>query len=288
MLLGAAGIVALAVLGLARLTIPDDPTFIDGLSDAAAGDDGSPDFMPTAIGGQLEVSGAREATITLDQVANGPSFGLRNSKTRIFFQGGPLTVSQFEYDGLSFFPDPEECQFADGEHNEDTGLAAAQVSCPELTDIRGNGTLTVEGVVVLPADLVLALEIPETGGVLTVGNEQWEAVQPMLMLGGLGSISVGDSGNGLWLGDFEHTKGVFLEHDEDSGTLSLSSMIHDGEIHEIASASCTIDGQELMVLNPEARLIELTIFCEAVEVPGLGTVLIEGTVIYDEIYVLEG
>lgn len=286
-LLGAAGTVALGVFALAWFTIPDEPTFSDGLAEATEGNDGSLDFVPTAIGGQLTVTGAREGTIVLDQMANGPSFGLRNSKTRVFFQGGPLAVSQLDHDGLSFFLDPEECQFTVGEHNEEAGLTAVQISCPELVDIRGNGTLTVEGLLALPADLVLAEEIPDTGGVLTVDGEEWAVVAPMLMIGDRPAIA-GDSENGLWLSDSAYTRGVFLAHDEESDTLVLTSVITEGETHEIESGSCAIDDEVLMVLNPEARLMELTISCDGIEVPGMGSVAIKGTVIYDKIYLTEG
>src|SRR5690606_37802010 len=133
--------VAFGVFGLALLTNPDEPVFSDGLAEATEGNDGSLDFVPTALGGQLTVTGAREGTIVLDHMANGPSFGLGNSKTRIFFQGGPLAVTQLDHDGLSFFLEPEECQFTVSQSNEQAGLAAVAVSCPQLVDIRGNGTV---------------------------------------------------------------------------------------------------------------------------------------------------
>ena len=103
---GVAGVVVLGVQALALITVPDEPSFAEALDDAGVGDDGSVPFVPTAIGGESVVTGAREGTITLEQQVDGPTFGLGSGDAWVFFESGPLVISQMSYDGLAFFPDP--------------------------------------------------------------------------------------------------------------------------------------------------------------------------------------
>ena len=141
-LLGAVTLIILGVVGLARVTVPDEPNFAEGLEEGGTDADTFLETLPIAVGGQLELSGAKEGTVVVDQNVNGPSYGLGNSKTRIFFEGSPLSVSQMSHDGLTFFPEPEDCEFTTGVQNEETGITAVKMCCPELVDIRGNGTLS--------------------------------------------------------------------------------------------------------------------------------------------------
>jgi hypothetical protein len=62
-LLGSAGVIVAGVVGLVWL-VPDDPAFSEGFGDASEGSDGNIDFVPTAIGEELQVTGAREGSIT--------------------------------------------------------------------------------------------------------------------------------------------------------------------------------------------------------------------------------
>ncbi len=284
-LLGAAAVVVLGVLGLARLTVPDEPSFVDDLEEAEAGGNGDV-FVPDAVGGRLTVSGARDGTIDLEPKGNGPNFGLGNSKTQVYFEGGPLSVTQMDHDGLSFFPDPDDCQFTTGEHNEAVGIAAVAMSCPGLVDIRGNGTLTVEGQLALPADLVLSVEIPETGGTITVGGEEWEVVPDVILFVG-GSWIGEDDQPGLAL-NTDELGAVFVRYDADSDTFAVWGVTNDGsDMAEISPEACHVDIEELMVVNPESRIRQLTIACDAVQVPGMGSVSIDGDVVFQEIRVLE-
>ena len=102
-LLGAVTLIILGVVGLARVTVPDEPNFAEGLEEGGTDADTFLETLPIAVGGQLELSGAKEGTVVVDQNVNGPSYGLGNSKTRIFFEGSPLSVSQMSHDGLTFF-----------------------------------------------------------------------------------------------------------------------------------------------------------------------------------------
>jgi hypothetical protein len=283
---GAAGVVILSVVVLALITVPDEPTFAAGLEEADVGEDGSVDFLPTAIGGELVVTGARDATITLERQVDGPTFGLGNAKARVFFDVDPLAITQMSYDGLAFFPDPGDCEITEGRHNEETGLAAVQISCPELVDIRDNGIIALDGYAALPADLVVDLDLPETGGTITVGEEVWEVAEAYLIIGP--SFPGSDAGDiGLSLSPGETDDVLFLAYDIDIGDLSPGFLQIDGTRHDISGARCDLSTQELVVVNPQAQILELSVGCEAVELPGLGSITIEGTVIYQQIHVEE-
>lgn len=284
-LFGAAALVVVGVLGLARL-IADVPTFDEGF---VAGDDTNGEageFVVTAVGARLEISGAREATVTLDRTVSGPSFGIGDSTTRIFFERDPLAVDQMSHDGLAFFPEPEDCELTEGEHNEDVGLIAVEMSCPELTDIRDNGTISVEGQVALPSDLVRELELPDLGGVLTVGGEEWEILDPVLVVGA--SVPDGAGELGLSLNPEEPENGMFLSYDLETGRLFPGTLLYDGTTSDLEGVSCSIRDETIIAVNPAAEINELTLDCADVEIEGLGQVDISGTIVYQKLYMTEG
>lgn len=286
-LAGTAALIVLGVIGLARLVVPDEPTFSEGLEQASESDDGTVDFTPTAPGGRLEVTGAAEGTIHLERTAQGPTYGLENSKTKIFFEPDPLTISQMSYEGLAFFPDPGDCEFTEGEHNEESGLVAVEVSCPELVDIRGNGTISLEGVLALPADLVIEVDTPDTGGTITVGDEEWEIVDPVLFVG---RRFRGDELTEVEFNIFTNNvqKGLNLVYNHDSGQMALIAVHFDQRSQPVDGSGCTLMDEEVMVVNPQTQFRQLTIECEELEVPELGTVTIEGSVVYEKFLVEEG
>jgi hypothetical protein len=285
LLVGAAALVVLGVAALALVVVPNEPRFSDAFIDDTNGE--AREFVATAVGARLEITGAREATVTLDRTVSGPSFGIGDSTTRIFFERDPLTLHQMSHDGLAFFPEPEDCELTEGEHNEDVGLVAVEMSCPELTDIRDNGTISVEGVVALPSDLVMELELPDLGGVLTVGEENWEIVDPVLVVG----PSFRGSGTGelgLSLNPDEPEKGVFLSYDLESGRLFPATLLYDGNITDLEGVSCSIQDETIMVVNPQAEVNELTLDCDDVEIDGLGSIDIGGTIVYQKLYMTDG
>jgi hypothetical protein len=282
-LLGAVALIVLGVVGLARLTVPDEPTFAEGLEEGDG--EGFLDVAPIAIGGQLEVSGAREGTIVIDQNVNGPSYGLGNSKTRIFFEGSPLTVSQMSHDGLSFFPEPEECEFTTGAQNEGTGITAVQISCPELVDIRGNGTLAVEGYLALPTGVVMALDVPDSGGALMVGDEEWVIPPDVILF--VGEAFFGGE-PGFQLTEENLAGSMFIGHDPASDTLFVRGMANpDGELTEVPPDACTVSQERVMVVSPDMEAFAVGISCEEIEVPGMGLVPVEGSVVLHKIQVAD-
>lgn len=283
MLAGAAALVVLGVLGVSRLTVPDEPTFAEGFEAAAETPE---DFVPSAIGGILSVTGAREGTIDLDREVGGPGFGLGDDQARIFFTGDPLAIDQMSYDGLAFFPEPEDCEFTEGEHSEETGLVAVQITCPELVDIRDNGSIALEGFAALPADLVIELDLPETGGTVAVGDREWEIVDPLLFVGpGFFGDDMTEIEFLLWTRDAR--EGLGFRYNDETGVMSLATVHFDERMRDVGQAECTLTDDEVTVVNPESQYRELTIDCVNVEVPDLGIVDITGSVVYVKAYLAE-
>lgn len=280
LLVGAAALVAVGVAALALVVVPDEPRFSDALEEET---DIEEDFVPDALGARLEISGARDDTVVLDDTVGGPTFGLGNSRTRIFFEGDPLAIGQMSHDGLAFFPEPEECEFTPGEHNEEAGLIAVRISCTDLVDIRDNGSITLEGVAALPADLVIELDLPETGGAVTVGDQVWEIVDPLLFIG---PRFRGDPMTAveflLWTR--EARQGLGLRYNDETGLISLATVYYDDRSRAVGPADCIMTDEDVMILNPQTQFRELTIECANVDAGDLGTVEITGTVLYQKTY----
>lgn len=283
---GLAGVVVIgAVVALARIIIPDEPDFAEGLEDATENPEGTLEFTPSAIGGELQVSGARDGTITLERNISGPSYGLGDAETRIFFEPDPLQITQMSYDGLAFFPEPEDCEFTEGEHNEEAGLAAVRVSCPELVDIRDNGSLTVEGHLALPADMVMELDRPATGGTVTVGETDWELSRdPFLFIG----PSDDDPTMSVHSDDVDATLGLHFVYDTQSDSLSLAAISYgDRPMSDVSPGACSIGTEQVAVINPQSSIHEMTLRCDSVDVPELGSLPVEGTVVFEKVIFVE-
>jgi hypothetical protein len=280
LLVGAAALVAVGVAALALVVVPDEPRFSDAFEEEADVED---DFVPDALGARLEISGARSDTVVLDDTVGGPNFGLGNSRTRIFFEGDPIAIGQMSHDGLAFFPEPEDCEFTPGEHNEAAGLVAVQISCPELVDIRDNGSITLEGFAALPANMVIELDLPDTGGVLTVGEENWEIIDPVLLVGAV--FQGGGAGEiGLSLNPEDPDRGFAFSYDIDSGALTPARIFYEEAVTEISPGACQVSVEELMMVNPSAQYLELSLRCDAVSIEGLGSVPVDGTIVFQRIF----
>lgn len=287
-LVAAAGLVIALVVGLAQLTVPDDPTFAEGFEDAATGPGGSIDFVPTAIGGELQVSGAKEGSISLESQVGGPTFGLGGTNARVFFDVDPLSINQMSYQDLAFFPEPDDCEFTEGQHNEEVGIAAVQVVCAELVDIRDNGTISMEGYVALPANMVIELDVPDTGGTVTVGDVTFEPEDPVLFIGPtfegsdaheiqlfLGTPAVGTGAT--------DNAAVTFAYSGTTDSLTLTRVNLRRGIAEVDPGECTTENRELTVVNPQTSYWEVSFSCESVDVSSLGALSVEGDVVYQKV-----
>lgn len=285
-LAGSAALVILGVWGLARVTVPDVPDFQEVLTTASTTQDGSLEFVPITIGGDLTITGARDGTMTFDGVASGPSYGFDSAKGNIFFETDPLSISQMAYDGLAFFPEPEDCTTTTGGHNEEIGLVAVRIECAELTDIRDNGSITVDGYVALPADMVIELDLPDPGGTVTVGDSTFEPVDPVLFIGPV----LEDPGHepediGLWLSsdDLEGPT-VFLRYSESSKSLAVARVFYNRGIAEVDPGECDTETVEIEVINPQSSVMEVSFSCDSVEVSSHGAIVVEGDVVFQRAY----
>lgn len=279
-LAGTAALVVLGVLGVARLTVPDEPTFAEDFEEAA---DTPEDFVPSAIGGILEVTGAREGTIDLDRQVGGPSFGLGDDQARIFFTSDPLAIDQMSYDGLAFFPEPDDCELTEREHNEEAGLAAVQITCPELVDIRENGSITLEGYIALPADLVIDLDLPDRGGTVNIGDETITFGADLHLFVG---PSQGSGSSDIQLTAVSDSPLVTLifPYDIDTDSLRLGRVGYSGGSTDIDPGECDHEASTLAVINPQVEIVELTFSCPGVQLANVGEVPIEGTLVFEQIF----
>lgn len=287
-LAGTAAVIVLGVIGLARLTIPDEPTFAESIDEVAEAGGDISGFLPTALGGELVISGAADGATIMDRQVSGPTYGIGNSQSRMFFETDPLVITQMSHEGLAFFPEPDDCELTVGEINEEMGLAAVQISCPELVDIRDNGSISVEGLVALPADLVVDLDLPETGGTVTVGDVTYDPVEPFLFIGPTHEGS-GVEETGLRLVDDQVSPEVyvFFSYDLPSDSLAISEVYYRSGIAEIGPDECRSRTEELMAINPQASVWEVTFSCESVDVSSHGALAVEGEVIFQKVFVTE-
>lgn len=277
-LVGAAALVALGVTGLALVMVPDEPTFAEGF----VGTDDSEEeveFVPTAVGALLEITGSREATVTLDRTVGGPSYGIGDSTTRVFFDRDPLAIGQMSHDGLAFFPDPEDCEFTPGEHDEDTGLVAVTISCLELVDIRGNGSISIEGQLALPADLVIELDLPERGGTVTIGDETISFGHDLHLFVGP-SFDSGTSEMQLTAVSDSPLATLVFPYDLEADRLRLGRVAYSGGSTDIGPEECSHQMNELAVINPQAKIVEVTFSCPEIQLANVGRVPIEGTLVF--------
>lgn len=280
LLVGAATLVVVSVAALALVVVPDEPRFSDAVEEETGVEE---DFVPDALGARLAISGARNDTVVLDDTVGGPTFGLGNSRTRIFFEGDPIAIGQMSHDGLAFFPEPDDCEFTPGEHNEDTGLVAVIISCPELIDIRGNGSISIEGLLALPADLVIELDLPERGGTVTIGNETISFGHDLQLFVGP-SFDRGTSEMQLTAVSDSPRATLAFPYDLEADRLRLGLVAFSGGSTEIGPEDCSHQMSELAVINPQAKIVELTFSCPEIQLANVGQVPIEGTLVFEQIF----
>lgn len=279
--------VVVVTLGLAALIV-SAPAVLPQPSDAAGPNPAAsvpPDTGVVTIpglGGDLTVSGDLEGTYTFDRPAEGPGYGVRGEAGRIFFDGSPLTVVQLNLDGLSFFPAADDCTLTPGNLTNAIGVGRAELECEGLSDIRGKGVIDVRGTVGLPLDLLAVRELPLPGGSVTVGAETWTFVDATLsawqmpIVGGIRSYN-------LELVDEEAGGGLLFSFDLETRQLALEAVDRHGTVEIVDPRACDLATDELGQLNPRTIVIELTIDCAAVPVPGLASVPIGGTVVVERL-----
>jgi hypothetical protein len=281
-----AGVVALT-LGLAVLIVPapvGSSEVSDGASPRASATPallGDLDAIPTAIGGTLLVTGDREASLVVDRESTDGQYGLVGDDARIFLVGDPLTVVQMNLDGLSFFPEPDACTITPGRHNQEIGVASAGLRCEDLADVRGSGVVDVEAVLGIAADVLgMRGDLPPMGGSLAFGEQTLTFTEAWLFPF-FGPVQAGDEQTNMGLVD--GTTGLYFTYDVHTHATTLSFIEIEGEITEVPASACTIATREIGKVNPRNTLVEMTMRCPAVELPDLGSITIDGTVLVEQL-----
>lgn len=256
------------------------------------------DQAPTAIGGTLVISGDLDETLVLDRedaeigfnfdtetgialLEDGP-YRLVGEEGRVTFGVGPVSVEQVDVAGLSFYPAPEDCQVTPGVLNAAIGIASAGIRCEEISDIRDNGVVTIDGTVAVAGDVLgMRGELPPTGGTIGVGPATIELPEARVLLDPFGF----DAATGLAsepLFDDDTESGIILAYDPETGELAVSTIVAGPDAFaDVPDGACSVERSDLGALNPRTTVVELAIRCEALDVADLGTVPVDGVLVVD-------
>ena len=287
-----AGVVVLT-FGLAVLIVPNPVGSSEPPGDGAAGGaSGAPstpapvgdlDEIPAAIGGTLVMTGDREASLPVDREATDGQYGLVGDDARIFLGGDPLSVTQMNLDGLSFFPEPDDCTITPGQLNQQIGVAGARVHCEDVADIRENGVVTVDGVIGIAADMLgMRGDLPEDGGTVTLGDETLEFSDAWLYQFPISTIDGSDQTN---MGLVDGATELYFSYDVQTHAIALVSIERNDVPTAIPANACSIVTRPLGMVNPRTTVLDMTLTCPSVELPDVGTVSIDGSLIVEQIEV---
>lgn len=266
-------------MGLANVIVPGGAAYP---RTAGNGDGGVATPDPTqlpieGVGGHLAVTGDREGTLSLVREGNNELYSLVGDEARMVFEGRPPEVTQISWDGLEFFPEPEDCTITPGVLDDEIGVGYAEIECDALTDIRDGGMVSLSGTLGLPLTMVGESDLPVMGGSISVGDETWEFDEALLFAFAAPAV-VGSEDYNMILTDERH--GVLrFRYDVQTHQLTLANVERDREMVDLVAGACSLGMNELGRLSPGAAVVELTIDCPAAEVPGLGAVPISGTLI---------
>ena len=272
--------VSVVTFGIAALIVPSAAGSSGVSPGAGASGEAAPSAVAgptTTVGGTMTVSGDREGSFVLDRESIDGRYALEGDQGRIFFDGDPLTVPQISWDGLEFFLDPDECTITPGERHDPTGVAGAHLRCEDIADVRDNGVVTMEGTLGVASNLLgLRGDLPPPGGTVEVGDETLEFEAAFMTVATFSSFA------GL-LETADGSGRLTLSYDAMTHSLTLDEITIDGEVSVVPAGTCALSTRDIGAVNAHTTLVEVMIRCEAVEVSGLGTVLVSGTVLVDQV-----
>lgn len=301
-LAGTVGGVAAVTMGLVAVVIPASAT-------AVATPTPVPSFdlavAPTAIGGSLEVTGDRVGTLTLDTATGagsryqlieggGVSVGpngdveLGGPDGRIRFDRDDGSITQIDFDGLTFYLDPGECTVTPGAGHPDNGLMVALVECPDIADVRDNGVVSVVGMVAMPVEVLRGRGgLPETGGVLELVSETVDPGEEEITSVSLEEAEIfldvppGEEGR-INAGSFTADGGVAVQYDPVAERFSLTQ-VSAGELYAVTSEPCPVTTQDLGRISETVRVVRMEFDCAGwTDVEG-DPVTVRGTIVVDVI-----
>jgi len=245
------------------------------------------------------VSGDREGSFRLDrgsyEVAVNPDFergfarveygrfGLIGQSGAVYFEHDPLAVAQIDFEGMAFYPDPDACTITPGELNPAIGVVSAHLRCADLTDIRDAWSVTIDGGIALPADMLgMRGALPPPGGQIEVGSRTLEFSDGRMLV--QAATIVGSGRTPLFLFGDDETSSIGFERDPASGELYVTYLVVDEELFEFDDEACEVSASELGMLNPITTVLDLSIHCDAVDLGDHGVVTIDTSLVIDLIF----
>jgi hypothetical protein len=277
------GLTALIVPGAGVARAPDASPDASGGSEVP----GAPPQLGDGPGAVIAISGDYTGHMVLTRQENNERYGLVGDDGTVIFEFGATedataSPAQISFGSWLFFPEPDECTITPGEGDLATGLAPATIECTDLAEVRDKGTVSLSGEMRLAADAVGQRGVPQSGGSLAVGDQTWTFDGAFMALWHGPAIAGVDPEN-LILTDTAEQGTIAISRNIDSEETWVSRVIADGGETDVPEEACTIARRELGKPSPTTMTVELTIGCAEVEVPGLGPVPIEGTLIVDEV-----
>lgn len=308
-LAGAALLVVVGVLGLAKLVLPaPGPDGRPSLAGASPTDSTVPATLPpgppASVGGVLGVTGDNPGTFVVEGgnfMIVKPDQGGFPSQTRFSIWSGNdglildvdaehgLFVDQGIWDGLNLFPDPGDCTFTLTEDNPAAGVARLAMSCPEVTNAQETATIAIQGNVDLPRRLAYPDGRYRSGGVLQMeGNLTAE-------------MAFGSAEWGVFRQEFSHEEeeedadgfnvfemgeerqdgsipyyGIGFHLDDEMNPQVTSVSIEDR--YFTAASSCNVASESVAMVAPNTELMSIDIDCPSLtDDTGEVTVSLAGT-----------
>jgi hypothetical protein len=289
----AAAFVTMTTLALSRVLVPrpNDPV-VDLPTPVVEIDFGAP---PTAIGGELTVTGDVEGAMAIASARSNPGYepdpnvagGLAYARGDVIVRGpdGTVTFSpstgevvRVDYDGMSFYLGPGDCVTTPGGRNDDLGLLNVRVDCREIADVRGGGVIGLSGVIAVPADsLGDRGSLPATGGSVELGETTLDIVMGVGLVGGAGPV---ENERVPILAPVDSFNALSILYDPEDGTYELTGLQLEGVFVETATP-CPVTPEVIGRLNPETAVVRLTLDCAEVPAPGGTTAPLNGSVVID-------
>jgi hypothetical protein len=249
---------------------------------------------PDRAGGSLTVTGDRTGTLQIDRAQGGVQhvtgdddsvivqrgqFRLIGDDGQIIFGGDPDDgVTQIDFDGLSVYLDPGDCTVTPGARNSASGLIVVLIECPQLAAIRDGGTISVEGVLAIPGDVVGERgDLPQNDGTVDVGEET-VALRELIMVGGGELVGTGRVPLSVHGADLDSL--LALEYDPESAEMFLTFMEADGVPVSIPG-ECPVIAEKLGDLTEFTTVLRLTIDCDNAVLDDGTLVTLDGTVVVD-------
>lgn len=279
--------VVLLTLGIAGLLVPQHRSIsgepqASGATDQprAVGEEGRPTIP--SLGGELTVTGDRPGTLVVNRYAVGTRFGISGDDGEIYFGTDPFGVAQLNYDGLSFFPDEGDCTITPGNSANAVGVGSAELRCEEIADVRGGGVVTIAGTIGLPVDVLAGMNLPSSGGRLDVGGETWSFDDAELATWQMG-MRAGQTEYQMKLVDDDGRGTLNFTFDVNARSVTLANVRRGEDNENVPEGSCQLRSAELGTRDIRTTVLELSIDCTGVTVPGMGEVSISGTVVVDRL-----